>query len=59
MTSALTIMRETIETGVPADRPDLVAGIEEIMQLMDYEGATRLEAQLLGSDAIERKYRAR
>lgn len=58
MTTALTLMREVIETGQPMDRPDLLVGIETIMQLMDYEGARALEQRLLTTDALERKYAA-
>ena len=47
MQQALAIMQESITTGVPADRPDLLAGIEDIMQLMDYEGMRALEKRLL------------
>ena len=45
-----------METGEPIDRPDLLAGIEDIMQLMDYDDMRALEARLLGHDTIERKY---
>ncbi len=58
MTTALALMREVIETGKPMDRPDLLVGIEAIMQLMDYEGARALEQRLLTTDALERKYAA-
>lgn len=56
MTTALSLMRGVMETGVPIDRPDLLAGIEDIMQLMDYDNMRALEARLLGHDTIERKY---
>ena len=56
MTTALALMRQVIETGVPVDRPDLLVGIEEIMALMDYEGARSLEERLLTTDALDRKY---
>lgn len=56
MTTALALMRGVMETGEPIDRPDLLAGIEDIMQLMDYDDMRALEARLLGTDAIERKY---
>lgn len=58
MTTALALMREVIETGTPIDRPDLLVGIETIMQLMDYEGAHALEQRLLTTAALERKYAA-
>ena len=56
MTTALSLMRGVIESGEPIDRPDLLAGIEDIMQLMDYDATRALEARLLGQDVIERKY---
>jgi 2-methylisocitrate lyase-like PEP mutase family enzyme len=56
MSAALAVMREVLETGQPVDRPDLVAGIEAIMALMDYDGARQLEERLLTTDALERKY---
>jgi len=56
MTTALSLMQEVIATGQPVDRPDLVAGIDDIMRLMDYDGARALEAQLLGADALAKKY---
>ena len=47
MQQALHLMRGVIETGEPVDRPDLLAGIEEIMQLMGYEQMRALEAKLV------------
>ena len=58
MTQALALMREVIETDRPIDRPDLLAGIDDIMRLMDYDGARALEQQLLTTDALEQKYGA-
>src|SRR5690606_31475367 len=37
MTQALEVMKEVIATGEPAHRPDLLVGIEDIMDLMGYE----------------------
>lgn len=56
MTTALSLMRGVMESGQPIDRPDLLAGIEDIMQLMDYDNMRALEARLLGHETIERKY---
>lgn len=56
MTTALSLMRGVMESGQPVDRPDLLAGIEDIMQLMDYDNMRALEARLLGHETIERKY---
>ncbi|ARP95674.1 isocitrate lyase/PEP mutase family protein [Bordetella genomosp. 13] len=47
MTQALQVMRQVMETGEPADRPDLLASIEDIMELMGYKDARALEARLL------------
>jgi 2-methylisocitrate lyase-like PEP mutase family enzyme len=56
MTEALRVMKESIESGKAAHRPDLLVGIAEIMKLMDYEGARSLEAKLLTDDALRLKY---
>ncbi len=56
MTTALALMRGVVESGEPIDRPDLLAGIDEIMALMGYDDMRALEARLLGDDALERKY---
>jgi 2-methylisocitrate lyase-like PEP mutase family enzyme len=47
MKSALALMQQVMSTGELMDRPDLVAGIEEITELMDYGGMREREAQLL------------
>ena len=47
MQRALECMQESIATGVPANRPDLAVGIEDIMKLMDYEEMRALERKLL------------
>ena len=47
MQQALTLMRGVMETGEPIDRPDLLASIEDIMQLMGYDEMRALEGQLL------------
>jgi 2-methylisocitrate lyase-like PEP mutase family enzyme len=49
MQLSLSLMRQVIETGEPIDRPDLLAGIEDIMQLMGYEQMRALESQLLAT----------
>jgi 2-methylisocitrate lyase-like PEP mutase family enzyme len=59
MTKALVLMRQVLDTGEPIDRPDLVAGIEDIMRLMDYDGARALEARLLATETLATKYAAR
>ncbi len=47
MKEALRLMQQVIATGEPIDRPDLIAGIDEITELMDYDGMREREAQLL------------
>ena len=49
MEIALQLMRQSVETGVPVDRPDLLAGIEDIMKLMGYDAMRELEAQLVAA----------
>lgn len=47
MQTALALMRQVVETGEPIDRPDLLAGIEDIMQVMGYDEMRKLEARLV------------
>jgi 2-methylisocitrate lyase-like PEP mutase family enzyme len=49
MQQALALMRQVVETGEPIDRPDLLAGIEDIMQLMGYEQMRALESRLVSA----------
>ncbi|WP_156414141.1 oxaloacetate decarboxylase [Bordetella sp. N] len=50
MQQALGVMKEVISTGVPVDRPDLVVGIEDIMNVMGYTEMRALEKQLTTLD---------
>ncbi|MGE8567728.1 MULTISPECIES: isocitrate lyase/PEP mutase family protein [Achromobacter] len=50
MRQALQVMQGVIATGEPVDRPDLVAGIEDIMQLMGYEQMRAMEKRLTTLD---------
>jgi len=50
MRQALSTMREVMQTGIPADRPDLLAGIEDIMEVMGYGEMRALEKQLTTLD---------
>lgn len=45
MRQALTLMKQSVETGETIDRPDLLFGIEDIMELMDYPKIRKLEAR--------------
>jgi len=51
MQQALGVMKEVISTGIPVDRPDLVVGIEDIMNVMGYTEMRALEKQLTTYDA--------
>ncbi|QVQ26361.1 isocitrate lyase/PEP mutase family protein [Achromobacter deleyi] len=51
MRQALQVMQGVIASGVPADRPDLLVGIEDIMQLMGYEQMREMEKRLTTLDA--------
>lgn len=51
MRQALDVMQGVIASGIPADRPDLLVGIEDIMQLMGYEQMRAMEARLTTLDA--------
>ncbi|WP_454696672.1 isocitrate lyase/PEP mutase family protein [Achromobacter aegrifaciens] len=46
MRQALQVMQGVIASGEPADRPDLLVGIEDIMQLMGYEQMRAMERRL-------------
>jgi 2-methylisocitrate lyase-like PEP mutase family enzyme len=56
MTRALEVMKESIATGEPADRPDLAVGIDDIMRLMDYDNMRTLERKLLTTEVLDLKY---
>ena len=58
MTRALELFRDSIETGAVPDRPDMLAGIEDITDLMGYPFIDKLEAEFLLPEEIERKYGA-
>jgi len=51
MRQALQVMQGVVATGVPADRPDLLVGIEDIMELMGYEQMRAMEKRLTTLDA--------
>lgn len=58
MAEALRLLRHSVETGEVVDRPDLLASIDDIKQLMDYAELERLENELLLPEQIFRKYQA-
>ncbi|GAA5233700.1 isocitrate lyase/PEP mutase family protein [Verticiella sediminum] len=46
MQKALGVMQDVVRTGEPADRPDLLVGIDDIMKVMGYEEMRALEKRL-------------
>jgi len=59
MREALEVMKEVIETGVPANRPDLLMSIQEIWELMGLPDARALEEKLLTTEQFEGRYGAK
>jgi 2-methylisocitrate lyase-like PEP mutase family enzyme len=57
MRKALEVMKECIVTGEPADRPDLLASMEDITGLFDYERVSALESEFTAEEDLDRKYR--
>ena len=57
MMKAIDVFKETLRTGMPADRPDLLASIEDITDLMGYSFINNLEGQFLSDDEIQRRYK--
>ena len=47
MKHALQLMQAVVQTGEPIDRPDLLASIEDIMELMGYAEMRQREARLM------------
>lgn len=56
MQRALEVMRDSIETGEAADRPDLLVGIEDITELMGYPAMRALERDFSTDEEHRRKY---
>jgi 2-methylisocitrate lyase-like PEP mutase family enzyme len=56
MQNALSILKETAASGGSTDRPDLLVGIDDIMELMDYPTLRSLEARFLDTDDHEARY---
>ncbi|MDQ2067931.1 isocitrate lyase/PEP mutase family protein [Xinfangfangia sp. CPCC 101601] len=56
MTLVLKEMKTVIETGVPVDRPDLLASIEDIWSLMGFDEAQELERKLLTTAERSERY---
>jgi hypothetical protein len=58
MRQALQLMRESMQTGVTIDRPDLLVGVDEIMQLVGDDRVTELEQKFLTDGQRARKQSA-
>ena len=58
MRRALELMTDSIETGTLHDRPDLLAGIEEITDLMGYDKIHGLEHDFMLPEDIQKRYRS-
>jgi 2-methylisocitrate lyase-like PEP mutase family enzyme len=59
MKNALAAGAESIETGKPVDRPDLVVGFEELNALMGFEEIKKMEERYLTETQYAAKYGAR
>ena len=57
MTQALAVMREAMTTDAIIERPDLVADMSTITDLMGYADYIDIEQRYLSQDLIERKYK--
>ena len=57
MRKALEVLQGCIATGERADRPDLLASMEDITDLFDYERISALESEFTADEDLERKYR--
>ena len=56
MKKALEVLRESGQSGKAHERPDLIASMDEITDLMGYDRINSLESQFLLSEELERKY---
>ena len=57
MRKALEVMQQCMLTGELADRPDLLASMEDITGLFDYRKIEALENELTADEDLERKYK--
>lgn len=57
MRKALEVMQQCMLTGELADRPDLLASMDDITGLFDYRKIEALEQEFTAEDDLERKYR--
>jgi 2-methylisocitrate lyase-like PEP mutase family enzyme len=57
MRKALEVMQQCMATGEAADRPDLLASMEDITGLFDYRKIEELENAFTADEDLERKYK--
>ena len=57
MRKALEVMQQCMATGEAADRPDLLASMEDITALFDYRKIEELENAFTADEDLERKYK--
>lgn len=57
MRAALQLMKTSIETGEVFDRPDMLVGVEEIMDLVGDSEVAEMERQYLLPEQFDKKYR--
>ena len=56
MKKALEQMKWCIETGEIADRPDLLASMEEVTALAGYDAVDKLEQEFTLAEDLEKRY---
>ncbi|HWK72429.1 MAG TPA: isocitrate lyase/PEP mutase family protein [Burkholderiaceae bacterium] len=56
MRKALELMLDSVAKGIVHDRPDLLASIEDITDLMGYEFINRLESEFMLPDDLQTRY---
>ncbi len=57
MDKALELLMDSATTGTVHDRPDLIAGIDEVTDLMGYPFISALEARVLSEEELQERYR--
>ena len=56
MKRALEACKESIETGLPVDRPELLVGFEELNSLMGFDDIKKMEERYLTESQLSAKY---
>jgi 2-methylisocitrate lyase-like PEP mutase family enzyme len=57
MRKALEVMKQSIDSGEAVDRPDLLASMEDITELMGYPRIAELEQAFMLEEELDRRYR--